>query len=553
MGIPDVNMTIQDGALGIAPPSSANLQLKIGLAPKGQLNTLFGVGDLTTLVGLLGRGGPLTEAAALAIQAGNAVYVINATPTTYGAVGTVSKIASTSAATLAASPKPSFPIVVRCAVGGTVGNATVQFSTDGGATFGTAVVSAATVLIPNAPFVTVAMAAGTYVAGDTWTISTAGASTFSGSGYNGVTESSASPVDAYSLVVTVIDAGALGAGTFVYSLDGGNTYSAKILVPAAGVYVIPDTGLVLTFTGSVGAGDSWSCPVSAPSYTGTELTVAMTAALADARTWGFVHVVGAPSSVANAATLATTLHGLLVTAASQYRFARGIIEVPADTDGNTITAFASTATDRVSWCAGYATMTSPLSGRQVSRNAAYAVAARAASVPVSQDLGRVATGSLTNVGALGRDEQATPGLDAQRFTTLRTIIGRQGKYCTTGRLGAAFGSDFSLWQNGRVLDVACGTARDRLLQFLNSSVRVNADGTIYEKDAKQIEAYVDAGLRAALTQPGDASDVSVVVSRTANILSTQILPVSVRVLPLGYAKWIAVDIGFANPSLTVTK
>jgi hypothetical protein len=52
--------------------------------------------------------------------------------------------------------------------------------------------------------------------------------------------------------------------------------------------------------------------------------------------------------------------------------------------------------------------------------------------------------------------------------------------------------------------------------------------------------------------PGDASSASVVVNRTANILSTQILPVSIRVVPLGCAKTISVDIGFQNPA-TLTK
>ncbi len=554
MGIPDVTLSIQDGALGIAPPSSAKTQLKIGVVAKGLVNVIQSASDLTTLTGLLGKAGPLVEAAALALQGGGPVYVMGATPSTYGTAGTVTKTASNSTGTLTVTARPSFQVIARVAATGTLGVGTLQFSVDGGSTYGAAVLTAATVMVPQATLLTIACAAGNYVAGDTWTIATDGTVTFSGTSTGVVTISTCSPVDTYSLMIDVIDAGALGAATFIYSLDGGNTWSPKILVPASGKYVIPDTGLLLTFaSGPLGNADAWSCPVTAASYSTTDLTTAMTAALADARTWGFVHVVGAPSSVANAATLATTLQSLLVTAASQYRFARGIIEVPSDTDANTIAAFAAVATDRVNWAAGYATITSPLNGRQFSRSSAWAAAARASAVPVSEDLGRVASGPLTSVGQLGRDEQATPGLDAQRFTTLRTIIGRQGKYLTTGRLGAAFGSDFSIWQNGRVMDVACDTTRQRLLQFLNSSVRVNADGTILEKDARVIEAYCDSGLRAALTQPGDASDVSVTVSRTANVLSTQTLPVSVRVLPLGYAKWITVDIGFSNPALTVTK
>jgi hypothetical protein len=202
---------------------------------------------------------------------------------------------------------------------------------------------------------------------------------------------------------------------------------------------------------------------------------------------------------------------------------------------------------RVGAAAGYAATVSPLNGRIQSRSAAWVISARASDVPISEDLGRVASGPVPGVVKLVRDEAATPGLDAQRFCTLRSIIGRQGAYVTSGRLLAPNGSDYSLWQNGRVMDEACGIARNALLTYLNSSLRLNGDGTIEEREARSIETYVDTALRAGLTQPGDASDVSVVVSRSANVLSTQILPVSVRVRPLGYAKWIAVDIGFAAP------
>jgi hypothetical protein len=43
----------------------------------------------------------------------------------------------------------------------------------------------------------------------------------------------------------------------------------------------------------------------------------------------------------------------------------------------------------------------------------------------------------------------------------------------------------------------------------------------------------------------------VVVNRSANILSTSTLPVTVRITPLGYMKYISTNIGFTNPALSV--
>jgi hypothetical protein len=244
----------------------------------------------------------------------------------------------------------------------------------------------------------------------------------------------------------------------------------------------------------------------------------------------------------------------LETAATQYRFARGIIEVPVDTDSNILTGYASAAGTRVNAAAGTAYVTSVLTGRIQPRSAGWVVAARAAKVAPSEDLGRVASGNLGGVVSLVRDEQVTAGLDAAYFTTLRTIIGRTGYFITTGRLRGGAGSDFVFWQHGRVMDVACKAARDALLTFLNESVRVNkTTGFILEGDARGIENFVDSAVRAAVTQPGYASDVTFKVLRNVNIISTNTLPTELSIVPLGYARAITLLIGLANPALTITQ
>ncbi len=554
--LPDVSISILDGALGIQAPSTARTQLKVGVAPKGLINTVQAFNDSTSLASIFGKGGQLVEASALALSAaGGPVYGIAVNPSTYGTPGAVTKAVSGGASALTVTAKPFQSLKVKCAVGGTLGVATLQLSTDAGASYGAPFASAATVQLPGASFVTIACAAGTYVVGDVWDIATDGTPTFSGTGVNGVTVSSSCPVDAYNLVVQAVTAGALGTGTFKYSLDNGVSFSGEILTAGTGKYAIPDTGVLLTFTGTLVAGETWTCAVTTASYTGTDLTNAMTAALADARTWGFVHVVGPAATVGAAATLAGTLDGILTTAAGQYRYARGIIEVPSDSDANTIAAFAAVATPRTMAAAGNSYVTSPLNGRVQPRSSAWAIAARAGLVPISEDLGRVARGPLPAVSLTAtkadrtaltkqRDENATPGLDTARFATLRTIIGRQGVYITKGRTMAASGSDYSIWQNGRVIDVAAAQTRDTMLSYLNASLVLKTDGTISEREAQGIEGNLDSALQAALTQPGDASAVVAFVNRTTNIASTQTLPVSVRVTPLGYATYINVDLGF---------
>jgi hypothetical protein len=121
---------------------------------------------------------------------------------------------------------------------------------------------------------------------------------------------------------------------------------------------------------------------------------------------------------------------------------------------------------------------------------------------------------------------------------------------TNGRLFAQGGSDFTYWQYGRVMDLASYYTRLGLLTFLNDSVRVNGDGTILEKDAKAIENFVDGFVRNAMP-PGSFSDYIIQVSRVNNVLSSQAILPTARVIPLGYAKFINLDIGFTNQGLVV--
>lgn len=376
------------------------------------------------------------------------------------------------------------------------------------------------------------------------------------------------PSDAYSAIVKVTTSGtgqivSNGAIGILISLDGGNTWSQQITLPSSGNYTIAGTGLSLSFTTASNAtldfGDQFTFACQPPFYSSADLNNAFTALGNDPRTWGFLHVVGYPTagtSSANAiasASLASSISTSMATFANNFRWARCIMEAPPSADADLISAFAGFADGRVKIEATTATITSPITGRKMLRSWAWAVSARLAAVSVSTSPGRIADGPMRGVTAITRDERKTPGLFDQRFGVSQTIIGLNGFYSDIGRTMAPVGSDFSTIMNGRVMDVACTVTRGALLSFLNSTIRVNAaTGTILEQDARGIEKFVESQLRAALVSTGDASDCSVQVNRTDNILSTQLLRVKTRVVPNGYAAAISEDIGFLNPTLVLS-
>lgn len=381
-----------------------------------------------------------------------------------------------------------------------------------------------------------------------------GAVTKVGTGLSVLTLTGSVPVDSYDVRVLIVSGGAnpaAGTVTFKVSLDAGRTYGPTTALPASGIYVVPNTGITLNFSATtLVAADVYSFTTTGPAYNTTDLNTAIDVLLGDPREWFLLYAVGVPADATAMQGIFAALDSKLATAAANYRYARGLMQAFSGADAAIITAVASLSSTRVMLAGGFAQLLSVVNGALNERPAATAIAARAAKATPAEDLGRVASGPLTGITALVRDEFRTPGLDDAGLATLRTHVGLSGFYVGNGRLKAPAVSDFQFLQYGRVMDIGSRTVRQGMLRYLNDSVRVSSTtGRILEEDAKAIESSIEGQLRATVTSNGYASDVAVIVDRTVNILSTQRLPVKFRIVPLGYAKFIDGEIGFSNPAL----
>ena len=390
-----------------------------------------------------------------------------------------------------------------------------------------------------------------------------GAVTKSGAGPN--VTLSGTPNDEYQGIISIVAGGALGVGTFKYSLDGGDNYSPTITIPGGGTYAIPNSGITATFAaGTYVAAETYSWTSSAPGYSNSDLGTALDAILARPEPFGFIHAIGQGTDGTATATLATTMQSKLATAASAKRWTWGIIECPQVDKSTLISAFSSFTGDRVIVAGGWEELISEVYSRYYKRPSAWVLAPRVAKVPISVDPIRNETDSdieslqgvlkLVPVGAAAstgyHDETATPGLEAARIASLCSIVGRSGFYVSNASMMSAAGSDFKYVQHRRVMDRACEVANQRLTKYLGKRLQINpTTGYILGAEADKIEIDVGAVLRAALKAPGHVSDVAVVVNRADNLLSDPTLRVKVRVTPVGYARTIEVEIGFFNPAL----
>ena len=174
------------------------------------------------------------------------------------------------------------------------------------------------------------------------------------------------------------------------------------------------------------------------------------------------------------------------------------------------------------------TIPSPLRGFVLKRPTALFVAARAMAIDIAVEPAYVQLGplpgvSITDAQGNTRDhnEEAFPGLDDSRFTTLRTMEGEEGVFINNTRLFSPSGSDYQFLPHARVMNAGCETSFQLLNKRLSIGVLKNEDAFIQEADAQLIESAVDEAVTARLVTPRRASGVDFILARNDDLSSNQ--------------------------------
>jgi hypothetical protein len=546
----DLTVNILDGQLGLVNAAGDQVMAHLGVCAAGVPNSVNSFGDINTASSTLGPG-TLTENVADTISRAGSCMAVPVTPSVAGSVGSTTHV-GTGAGTVTGSAKPVYQILAKITTGGALGTMRVAFSVNGGA-YGNPVLSTITsfpYLVPGT-LTTITFSNVTYTLNDVYTVTTAGGISVSGAGSAGDISQASSPIDTYDVLVTIVTAGGLGAGVFTYSMDGGNSNSPQILIPGGGTYVIPGTGVMLTFASTFVAADTYEFTTVTAGFGTTDVANALTALGADARPWFCAHVAGMGTNSAAAASMSATVDTSLAAFQVAFKYVMGIVECPqSESDSTIISAFASFASNRVMVTVTDVLHSSSLNrGRTLRRNIGVAIATRLAATNPSQDPGWVGSplGALANVTKIFRDEAKTPGLATARFTVGTTRPTKAGFFCATGNMMAQAGSDFSSVGNRRVMDIACSTAVGVFINDLNADLLVNDNGTIYDPEATRLEGVVISALQNRLMAPTppDVSAVDAQINRTNNVLSTENLQLTVKVVPKAKARTLTMTIGFS--------
>jgi hypothetical protein len=398
-------------------------------------------------------------------------------------------------------------------------------------------------------------------------------------GSNGVATVAGPANDIYNFTVKIVRGGLIGGAnpvTLSWSVDGVN-FTSEQLIPLSGIFLIKDlilnTGVTITFTGTLDIDDTFTFTSTAPQTTSTDFLTALDAVLLDTmRPCGFIT---SPCSVTRA--FASSIDAKLQ-AALQSRFVAGLFNtrdiaegVPGETEVQWETALQNDFLGFVSnyglirMAAGAVLHNSTYTGREYRRPNSFDAASRRASIPVHEDLGKTASGVLRNVLAIYHDEALSLSLKAARFITTRTYDIRPGQFYITSSPTMADATDvaFNLLEYSDLALSVGRIAKDTAFPFINRSMDAipakdstgAPAGALSVTSAATIKAPIQAAIKTFLFRPKSDGQVSastqtdyVTVLRNYSYLATREIRMDVSVTPLGLNELITINVQLNIPA-----
>lgn len=134
-------------------------------------------------------------------------------------------------------------------------------------------------------------------------------------------------------------------------------------------------------------------------------------------------------------------------------------------------------------------------------------------------------------------------LDNYRYIFLIKYVGIAGSYFNDSHCAIALTSDYAYIENNRTIDKAIRGIYSSMLPNLNSPLVLNADGTLTDTTVAYFTSQAEVNLFEMVRQV-ELSAFSVIINPAQNVLSTSTLVITVKLVPIGVARQITVNIGF---------
>lgn len=192
-----------------------------------------------------------------------------------------------------------------------------------------------------------------------------------------------------------------------------------------------------------------------------------------------------------------------------------------------------------------------------SKNAAVGLLlGRLAKDPVMRNPARVKSGTLpvsnaylTNGEPIEAYENSWDAIHDKGYIFLRSFVGRAGYFFTDAPTCMLESNDLSSIPRVRTIYKARRIAYNAFVNELLDEIPLEPNGKIAPVLIKSWQAVIDNALTSQMTQNGEISASRTSIDPNQDVLGTNEMKVTLKILPVGYAKYITVDLGFTT-SLT---
>ncbi|RYD57286.1 MAG: DUF2586 family protein [Sphingobacteriales bacterium] len=134
-------------------------------------------------------------------------------------------------------------------------------------------------------------------------------------------------------------------------------------------------------------------------------------------------------------------------------------------------------------------------------------------------------------------------LNNYRYMFLRKFVGISGSYFNDSHTAVTPASDYAYVENNRTIDKAIRGVYATLLPDLNGPLVMNNDGTLNDNTIAALQADARPNLD-QMVRDGEISAYAVTIDPAQNVLSTSKLVIAIKLVGVGVARNITVNIGY---------
>lgn len=368
---------------------------------------------------------------------------------------------------------------------------------------------------------------------------------------------SGNPNNNYNVIVKILEDGNLNEGTFIVSIDGGNSFSEEATIPLAGTYEITGTGLTLTFAGSEGGtklfkeGDKYSFGTTAPAASNQNVLKAVEMLETFNKSVEVCHIVGT-STKALWAALQSKAEEFLTVHKKPMIF---LVEARKIKESETIDTYLSEIDKErkgitskfLCVSASYGVYTRKDLRTQVI-NLAGVISGIIGRAKESLSIGcveefPVSSAKLQKLVPEGIEAYSRL-LDEMGYTVLRQYVGKDDYYVSNANTMAKSGSDYPYVENVRVLN---RIVRE-VSMLATDKVQMEIDPNNIESSIKTVEAYLNIAMDECKKDEIISDGEVKVKTEGLNILVDETLDISIEWIPMGTARVFNLTFGVKNPA-----